>query len=85
MPIFEYRCTICHRVSEVILSSRLDEVECSHCGFPALCQPSAPASMIFKGEGFEKQSTWHAARKRFLDSVDKGEMTKEEIPQHFQE
>ncbi|SHI72575.1 putative regulatory protein, FmdB family [Malonomonas rubra DSM 5091] len=35
MPIFEYRCTKCEKITEKICSSTVTEIECPECHSPA--------------------------------------------------
>lgn len=52
MPAYDYRCSTCEDVFEVVRSSSDDaEVRCPACGAPAK-RVFTPVGVVFKGSGF---------------------------------
>ncbi len=47
MPIYEYRCSACGKVSEIMvgIGEHSDEVRCSHCGSTSLSKVPTFASI----------------------------------------
>lgn len=52
MPIYEYQCTKCREVCEVLQKAKDKPLDkCPHCGAPVVKRISSPA-IQFKGSGF---------------------------------
>lgn len=50
MPIYEYRCSDCGKVSEVLILSGTKQPACGHCGGTRLTKlVSAPGSVVMSG------------------------------------
>lgn len=54
MPMFDYKCVECGKVTEKITSASTANIECPNCGGRAEKQLSAPNDFICKGQGFYK-------------------------------
>lgn len=53
MPIYEYRCQSCNVVSEALVRSGKEPVDCPECGAEeSLKRLISRAGIIFKGSGF---------------------------------
>jgi putative FmdB family regulatory protein len=52
MPIYEYRCRTCGKVSEIFqgVGEKDDPLQCANCGSKDLEKILSPASFTFKGE-----------------------------------
>ena len=78
MPIYEYQCTNCRAVCEVLQKAKDKPLDkCPHCGGPMLKRISSPA-IQFKGSGwyitdYAKKSSTPAGAKAQAKGESKGE------------
>jgi putative FmdB family regulatory protein len=57
MPLYEYKCEKCEKVTERLISNisyRPPTTECKHCKDEAKLISSVPSDPQFKGKGFYK-------------------------------
>lgn len=54
MPVYEYKCTICHKITTLFTKNNydLDIINCSFCGNKAKRIISKLSKPILKGKGF---------------------------------
>lgn len=54
MPIFEFKCESCKKITEKIVKSDITYVECPNCSGKATKQLSAPGGFDLRGTGWFK-------------------------------
>ena len=79
MPIYEYRCESCDKVSEKLVRNGKEPTACPECGAESLKRLISRAGIIFKGSGFyvtdSKSSSNGAGTSAKSDSSTKSEST----------
>lgn len=56
MPLYDFKCTNCRKVTEKLVKSDVTNVECPNCGSSATRQLAAPGGFNLQGDGFYKPS-----------------------------
>ena len=80
MPLYDYRCRACSKVTEVRHGFREGhQVACPECG-GELARVFSPAGIVFKGSGFYLTDSRSASEKTKAKSADSGTTTEAAKP-----
>ena len=75
MPLFEYKCTMCGHVTEVLEKEQQGDAMCEVCAYMALPVSSSPAGFILLGAGFHKPDKDSEVKRLVAEFEQKGTMT----------